>query len=168
MPPALFAPDVEPYLDACQASLIAGLGAKLTAVNGEHIDFELRDVDPDAYVVGGWLPLKYPSVEIAAPDFAITQFSVGQRVADFDFRVIVRITDQDASTEQAGRLYRRVMRYARAIAEVLMQPDAFGPHTSLDRDRGITGSFRFNPEVPERQEIVGFTVLTFWVSATVG
>lgn len=160
------APDPEFYLDAAKATLLAGLPTRLAAINGEHDDFELAAPDPKNVLLGGWTPLAYPTIEIATPDVAFNSFTLGQISGDFNFRVIMRVLDQDPNAEDPERLYRRVMRYTRAMLEVMLVPNAFGEGTDLDIDRGISVSFRFNPEIPERQEIVAFSVIVFWIEAS--
>lgn len=141
---------LEPFIDAATDSLRKGLGARIDAINGETGDFDLEKPDDDAYVPGGVAEVyKVPMVEIAAPDWNIGNPTVGQREWEGDYTLMVRVWYQHPDF---NILYRSLMRYGRALVEVLSEPDALGPHTVISSMRG---AYRVNPELSERIEFEG-------------
>lgn len=160
---------LETILDAGLATLRAELPAEIDAINAAALDDIVlpapgHDLDDpsEAYVLGGWTRLSYPVVEVAAPDWTVTSWSLSNVDAIMRFPAIVRLTYADAALEP-GRLYRSVLRYTTAILAVLTVPGAWDTATkrvSLDAERGISGEYGFDPRTNERAETIGETVLT--------
>lgn len=141
---------LEPFLDQATVTLREGLGLRIDEINAGTVDFELEKPDDDAYVPGGVdIVTKVPLVEIAAPDWEIVNPSLGQRDWDGNYTLMVRVWYQHPDFE---RLYRSLMRYGRALVEVLSQPDALGQHTVISQMRG---AYRVNPELNDRMEFEG-------------
>lgn len=153
---------LEPYIDAAVATLRASLPAAIDAVNDNHLDdghdITLDHVPSERVHFGGYIDLSYPLVEVASPDFAYRNWSLAQLLADAQFSIVVRLLCQDADPE---KLYRRSLRYGSALLATLVQPDAFGPGTTIDPDLGVRGSYRHDPEGGEREELVGSTLIVF-------
>jgi hypothetical protein len=148
---------LEPFLDACKASLVAGLPAAIATINANHPDPDIQ-LDPVAagnIWIGGYDVLAYPTIEIASPDWTMAQLSIGQHSADLGCIVIVRCHVRDVSPE---RIYRQALRYASAMLLVLLTDEAFG-HRAVVED--VRGSYRFNPETEERQEASGHATINF-------
>lgn len=105
--------------------------------------------DADAFYAGGLsVFLKYPSVEVAAPDWMINNPSLGQRAWDGNVTVTSRILYQHPDFDT---LFRAVMRYSRCLVESLAQQDAFGTGQTVTSMRGF---LRVNPETGERDEFI--------------
>lgn len=141
---------LEPFLDAATDALRKGLDARIDAINGETADFDLVKPVASAYYPGGVSTvIENPTVEIAAPDWAINNPTLGQREWSGDYTLMCRIWYQHPDFNM---LYRSLMRYGRALVEVLAQEDALGPHTTISR---MDGAYRVNPEINDRIEFEG-------------
>jgi hypothetical protein len=157
---------LEPMLDQAVASLRAGLPGVIDAINTQATDFTLpkpndKPGEPDdGYVLGGWTIISYPVVEVAAPDWVMTNFSLAQVQSDLNPTVAVRAQFLKPESE-SGALYRMAMRYTTAVVQVLVQPDAFGAGITVQREGGIRGTYGFNPETNERQEVTGASIILF-------
>lgn len=140
---------LEPLLDAAVASLQAGLPTSITTINGEYSDFVLPTPDTDAYYPGGLgVYLKFPSVEVAAPDWNLGTPSVGQHHWEGTATVMARVLWQHPDFLT---LHRGVLRYTRCLIEVLSAADAFGAGQTVQTMRGYV---RVNPETGEREEFI--------------
>lgn len=148
---------IEPNLDAAIASLKANLPGSIAVVNAQFTDFDIPTPAADGYSLGA-MPVIYqalPLVEVAAPDWTMEGFSIQQLSADMTLSIVVRVTLEHPD---ADTLYRSAMRFARALIDVLIQPDAFGPTVSVSR---VRGAYRVSPEQSDRMEVTGGTSLTF-------
>ncbi|MBA2741944.1 MAG: hypothetical protein H0U46_08030 [Actinobacteria bacterium] len=151
--------ELEPYLDSCRAALAAGLPARLTA-----IDSELEHPREDDYYVGVVkVPLRFPLVEVAVADWQMTDFDLGQLSATAEFTLIVSATIRTAE-QSTDRLYRMLMRYTRAILNVVLDPAVFqagGVVTS------VQGGYRMNPDDRrDAAEVTGATALAFTIETS--
>lgn len=153
---------LEPFIDACVATLRANLAAEVDAVNDHHNadghSITLDHVPTDRIFFGGFTELNYPLIEVASPDFAYRNWSLAQLIADQSFSIVIRLLVLDADPE---KLYRRNLRYGSAIIAALVEPDAFGAGTTIDPDIGVRGSYRHDPEADTREELTGSTLLVF-------
>lgn len=152
---------LEPLLDAAIAALRTNLDAAIAAVNAAHSDFPLDDVPSDAILLGGFDTAVFPMIEVAAPDWTLTRISVGQIAGTLDLSLVVKVTAIDYTPEL---LYRRLLRYVSAIIAVLLDPAALGGGVYVDKDRGIRGSYRFNPETGEQDNLTGSGVLVVYLT----
>lgn len=142
--------------------VIATINAETGAANPAAIELEMPDPRPveegGAIYFGGFDIVKYPSIEIASPDFSLADFDLDNWSADLRAVLMVRGHVMDAN---AARVLRRAYRFGRALLQVLLQPDAFGAGVQIRKDDGVRGYYRFNPETGEREEIFGSTLLVF-------
>lgn len=152
----------EEFLDATIATLKANLPAALAAINAAHTDFQVAVPDDDSYSTGTLDILRYPWIEVAVPDFSISNFSMEQWDADFYPVVIVRGLYQEPLS--ADRLDRALKRYGQALLNVLLTPNAFGAHEVV---QSVRGGYRVNPETQERTEFTGGVVAAFTIESTV-
>jgi hypothetical protein len=158
---------LEGLLDATVAHLRLRFPYWIDWINAEEGDFVLdapKDApgEPDdGYVVGGWTTLRYPTVEVAIPDWSMTNFSIAQQVSDLSPRLVVRTWAAEPQPK-AGLLYRKLLRYGRATILSLTEPGAFGQDedTRVIVD-GMEGRYRFDPETDQREEIVGGALVVF-------
>lgn len=147
---------VEPLVDACVASLQAGLNAVIDAINLEHDDFVLQHVSDDALKPGGLAKatVVYPFVEISAADVLLSQPTNMQVAYDrSETTVVVAAWCRDVDDE---RLYRTVMRYGQALLQVLSTNDAFGTNARVERARV---QYRRNPETGTNEQLVACVVV---------
>lgn len=152
---------VEDYIDAGLASLRAQLPGRIAAVNAEKPDLRVPTPDTDAYYPGGLsVFLKYPSVELAAPDWTLANPSLGQRAWDGNVTVTGRILMQHPEFDV---LYRMVMRYGRCLVEVLSKQDALGTGVTVQQMRGF---YRVNPETGERDEFIAGALVVCTLDVT--
>lgn len=155
---------LEPVLDAALATLRANLTTRIAEVNGEHSDFSIEDVPDENFHVGGFVAISYPMVEVAAPDWTLTDLSIAQKAGTFVPAVVVRLSAL-AAGDGPERLYRRMVRYGQALLLTLIQPDAFGAGVTIDPSSGIRGAYRFNPEEEEREEAFGTCLQVYGIDA---
>jgi hypothetical protein len=154
---------LESLIDEAIASLRAGLNDHLETLNAETgaanpSGMTLEAIPGDDFLFGGFDIVRYPCVEVAAPDWSLLGWSLHQLSADLSAAVMARVWVMDATAEL---VYRRALRYGRAIVDVLAQPDAFGPLVVIDPTSGVRGSYRFNPETGQHEEIFGSGVVVF-------
>lgn len=138
---ALSAEDFEQHVSD---TLLTTLQASLTVTAASYLAKDqaqgLADEDgtswvelampPDGYAPeGGWAPggvdarIVWPTVEIAVPDLAFENFSVGQQDADAAFTLVLMCWLKDA---RFPVLERASKRYAAAVFDCLKQPGALG------------------------------------------
>jgi hypothetical protein len=164
---------LEPFLDGALASLRANLPARLAALSTSSVPLDppaddggpLGSPGLDYYAGVVRKPLRYPLVEVAAPDWTMTDFDLGQLTGDFDFPMMASATLRivDPAALHSDRMYRSQMRYAAAILNVLLEPGAFGDGATVVSARG---AYRQNPETRETEEIVGGVVIAFGIETT--
>lgn len=156
--------DPEPIIDAGAAALrdpATGINAFITEANAGHADFDLALVDDASILPGGATNiLKYPAVEIAAPDWDMSNVSLAQLSADLSMRVVVMCWVQHVDFQT---LYRSSMRLAKAALSCLMQPDALSPTDERVVINAASGRYRFNPEANDRAEFTAGTLLLIGV-----
>ena len=140
---------LEPLLDAAVATLKSELPTRIGVVNQEYTGFVLPVPDTDAYYAGGLSTyLKFPSVEVAAPDWNLANPSLAQVTWEGTAQVMARVIWQHMDFDT---LHRGMLRYSRCLAEVLSGQDCFGVGQTVTSLRGFV---RFNPETGEREEFV--------------
>lgn len=161
----------EDLLDNAIAHLRADLPSKIDAINtaiGDDIiltapaDTGGDTADPEvSYSTGGDPILRQPWVEVAVPDFTLTELDLGQVSALFAANVAVLgfILEPRPPIERADR---HVKRFGQALADCLMQPDAFGVGVSVE---SVRGSYRIDPEAEGKEGPVAvvtnvYTVVT--------
>lgn len=160
--------ELEPYLDTAAEALRVNLRTKLLALDAD-LPIPLDDggavgaAGTDYYVGVVQKPLRYPLVEIAVADWNMTEFSLATLTAMSEFPLLASATlrTADLSTD---RLYRMLMRYTRAMLNVLLDQnlwDAGGRVTS------VRGAYRQNPEDREDvSAVLGATVLALTIEST--
>jgi hypothetical protein len=159
--------EFEGYIDAAAKSL-SSKGAKpmqtlvetrnaQAAAAGDPI--RLPNIRDERILPGGEDPIRppYPVVELAVPDFDLTDFSLAQVDAPLAAQVAVRVWHLDPSY---GKLWRLLYRLGDCVLGSLSQPDAFGGHTTI---QAVRGSFGLNPETNDRQEVVAAAVIVFTI-----
>ncbi len=160
---------VETIIDATLATLRANLPGAIATINAATTDFDLETpaskpgLTDDGYVAGGFQTIRLPMIEVAAVDGTLTDWSVQQSDAEHRFGMIVRAQFEDLRSEP-GRLYRRALRYGTALLRVLTVPDAFTPVGTgrvAISESGVRWAYRWNPEIDEREEVVGQAILIF-------
>lgn len=152
---------LEPIVDAAKATLVQNLAAAVAAVNAAHTDFQIEDVPADQIYIGGFTVARYPMVEVAVPDWTMSRISVAQYGSSLDMPLVVKVS---AVAYDSDRLYRTLLRYVSAIIDVLIEPGAF-PGVDVDRDRGIRGTYRFNPEADTVEDLNGSAIIVFYLQA---
>lgn len=159
--------DTESFLDEAIASLRTQLPAAIDALNlSGAYDPPVPKPEPEDYYVGPVRrPLRYPIVEIAVPNWTLTDLDLGQLTADADFTMMASVTLRDVGEAalHSDRLYRWQQRYVRALLNVLLEPNAFGQHATVT---GISGAYRQNPQTRESEEVIGAAVVAFTVETT--
>lgn len=148
---------VEPLVDACIATLRAGLNDVIEAINSEHSDFALPLVDLDAYAPGGRvkLPVRWPYVEISVPDSFLSQPTIQQVAWNREETTMVcAVWCRDVDDE---RLYRSAMRYGRALLQVVSTNNTFGENAYVEYARA---HYRRNPESGENEQLVACVVIS--------
>lgn len=141
--------DLEQFIDALCDTIRANLNERIAVINGEHTDFQIPDVAPEAVIPFGESTIvTYPSVEVAAPDWNFTTPSINQHTWTGSAVVMARAWWQHPDFHT---LTRALYRYGRCLSEVLAEPDAFGPHESVQTMRGF---YRVNPETNEQAHFV--------------
>ncbi len=139
---------LELLVDAAIASLKAGLPARVAALNATTTDFDVPVPADEAYYYGVqseiWL---WPAVEVAAPDFDLTALSLEQLDGDLSPLVMVMVWQQD--TDRV-RLWRTLDRLSHCVAQVLLQPAAFGAGVIVQT---VAGRTRLNPETRDAAEV---------------
>lgn len=155
---------LEPFLDEAVSSLRTSLPAALAALSTDAVPLDPPAAE-DYYTGVVRAPLRYPLIEVASPDWTMTDFDLGSLTGDFDFPMMVSATLRivDPAALHSDRMYRSQMRYAAAILNVLLEPDAFGQHATVASARG---AYRQNPETREANEIVGAVVVAFGIQTT--
>lgn len=154
----------DPYVEAALGSLRARLDARIAAINAEYGLADDDALDP----VGGNLsdgsvdPVRYPWVEVAAPEWRMHSFSLEQWEAALDTTVVVRGWLLDA---QQRRLFRKLQLLGRALVESLVIPNAFGGGVVI---REVRGSYPINPETDDRAELTGWALLVFTLEGSEG
>lgn len=154
--------DLEGFIDSVIAHLRRDLPGRILAINAEkNDDIELEIPATTSFSTGGDPILTYPWVEVAAPDFAMEFFSVGQVDADMAIDVVVRgwVLEPRTPIERADR---HVKRMGRALYESLTQPDAFGDGETISR---IRGAYRINPEFDESEGPMAACTFVFTIGA---
>ena len=149
--------DAEQTTDSAIATLKAALPAKVAAINAAKNDFVLPVPDDASYSLGSSEVLRYPWVEVAVTNSDVSGLSLGQGAGDQTSQVIVAVRYQSPFGEQLDRALRR---YASAVAEALMAPDAFGGHDTVAAIRFAYGT---NPEVDDKMMLNGVAVVGFSV-----
>jgi len=149
--------DGEQYIDTAIATLKDDLPARLAAIDAEHTDFELDVPADNAYSLGSSEVLRFPWIEVALVNSDIDGFDLGQGSGDQRSTIIIACRYQHGNGEHLDRALRR---YARAVMEVLMAPDAFGPHETVSAIRVAYGT---NPEFDEKMMLNGVAVCGFTV-----
>lgn len=154
--------DPEPYIDAAIASLqndATGVNHFIGVANAAHSDFAVATVDDeDVHAGGGTMLLRWPAIEVAAPDWDLSNVSLAQMSADLSLRIIAMCWYQETDF---NTLYRASMRFADATLRCLMQPDAFSPADDRAVVPAVSGRYRVNPETNERAEFTAGTLLAF-------
>lgn len=151
---------VEPLVDACLASLRAGLNDVVDVINGDHSDFELPHVNLDAYTPGGLArPATFwPNVEVSAADNYLT-LPTNQQVA-WDRSETTMIIALHCRHVDDETLYRSAMRYGQALLQVLSTNDTFGTNARAERART---AYRRNPETGQSEQLEAFIVVAVQV-----
>jgi hypothetical protein len=147
--------DLETFIDNAVEHLVDNLPAKLATIDLEKGDFVLPvPRDEDISAGGVTVYLRYPTIEVAAPDGVLENFSMGQGGSDHSFNVMVRAVNE---INDWNTLYRTTMRYQRALGELLTEQDAFG-RVEVVRMRWAN---RVNPQTEEHPELIMGTLLIF-------
>ena len=164
--------DTEPFLAEALSSLRARLPARIDAINETSADVVLekpRDdggpigsPDLDYYLGAVVKPLRYPLVEVAVPNWTMTGFDLGMLTASASFPMLVGLTARDASLS-SDRLYRMMLRYTRAILNVLLEPNSFGQGAVVT---AVSGAYRQNPESNQSEEVIGAVVVAFTLESS--
>lgn len=151
---------VEPLVDACLASLRAGLNDVIDIINSDHSDFELPLVDLDAYTPGGLAQaaVVWPNVEVSAADSYLT-LPTNQQVA-WDRSETTMIVALHCRHVDDETLYRSAMRYGQALLQVLSTNNTFGENARVERARV---AYRRNPETGETEQLTAFIVIAVQV-----
>lgn len=148
---------------AFQANLQAALDAQTAkwaaadAAAGRQIELAVPD-DLDYYIGGVPTVIKYPTIEIAVPDLSFNALSIGNNDGDARPRLLVRALFQLAQDPEW--LYRMGCRWFAAITSVVAQPGVLGP-VDIDSERGLSGSWRFNPETNQADEVQSGVLCTY-------
>jgi len=167
--------DTEPFLAEALASLRTKLPAALAAVDvalglsgGDALPLPRDDggaigsANVDYYLGVVAKPLRYPLVEVAVPDWSMTGFDIAQLEADAEFPLMAAATLRDASLS-SDRLYRMLLRYTRALLNVLLVPQAFGQGATVT---SVRGAYRQNPESRETEQVIGASLVALSISTT--
>lgn len=153
--------DLEGFIDGAITHLKNDLPMRIIALNEEKaVDgLGIEVLIPSNYSTGGDPILRYPWVEVAAPDFQMEGFSIGQVDADFSINVVVRgwISEVRPPIERADR---HVKRFGRVLMESLLQPGAFGAGETIDR---VRGAYRINPEFDEKEGPIAAVTFVFTI-----
>lgn len=153
----------EYWTDAAVAALKANLPAVLASIDADEGDFTLPVPTGDDYYPGGVTQAEaYPTVEVACPDWQLTNMPLGQAYAEHEFTIVVRVwlSDQTIDEQQWTResLYRAVNRYGEALFAVLARPGILdGQHVELTN---VRGQHRFSPADDTRP--VNETYVMMW------
>lgn len=170
---------VEDLVDFAIERMIEGLDGELAAIEalyaGSAHDIGTMDRPRttggengtgDYYPGGTDVIVRYPTIEVAAPDLSGDTFSIDQHESDQTPVVIIRAWLQDAKFQT---LYRMVNRYGSAIHNLLCTPDdatargcGFGPDVTIRR---YTARWRFNPQTGERDQVTSAVLLAYWLDA---
>lgn len=148
---------------AMQANLQAALDAQTArwaasdTAAGRTIELKVPD-EQDYYIGGVPTVIKYPTIEIAVPDLHVTAFSLGNADGDARPRLVIRALFQLAESPES--LYRMGCRWFAAVTTVVAEPGILGP-VDIDVDRGLSGSWRFNPETDEADQIQSGVLCTY-------
>ncbi len=139
---------LELIVDAATAALKAGLPGRVAALNALTTDFDVPAPADDAYFYGVQETIwAYPAVEVAAPDFDLAGLSLEQLDGDLSPIVMVMVWQQD--TDRV-RLWRTLDRLSHCVAQVLLQPGAFGQGVIVQT---VAGRTRLNPETRDAAEV---------------
>lgn len=149
---------LEPVLDSIVATLRTNLPTVIATQNAEHADFQIEPPAADQVDLSGFLITTYPCVEVAATDYVASALSLGHVDAAMIANVVVRVLFLDADS---ATIYRRALRYGRAVFTALAAQGALGPYAELARERPVRGSYAFNPEANAAQEAFGTSVVVF-------
>jgi hypothetical protein len=154
---------LEAFVDDAITTLKANLPARIDAINTEMTDFDLVKPGNDRYLFGGEpgtaVVLEYPSIEVAATDWRLSNADLYQSRWDAAITVMIRALLEDTDFQ---RLYKSTMRYGRCILETMLTPDAFGTHEKVLDARGF---YRVNPETGERAEFLGGALVIFSIES---
>ena len=124
------------------------------------LDVPLVAPDLENYYPGGVQAItRYPTIEVAAPDWTAGAYSLEQEDADLTVNVVVKATLQHARMEI---LYRQTTRMQAAIYSALVAPGAFADA----RITSVRGAIRFNPETEELDAVVSAALLVFTIAST--
>lgn len=157
----------EEFCDNVEIAMQAGIQAALDAQTakwaardaaaGRTID--LQAPRPEDYYIGG-VPtvLRYPTIEIAVPDFRFDNLSLGNYDGDAHPRLLIRALFQLARDPEW--LYRMGCRWFAAVTAVVAVPGALGP-VDIDESAGFSGSWRFNPETNTQDEVQSGVLCTY-------
>lgn len=149
--------DAEATIDTTIETLKDTLPDAIEMLNDLHDDFRIPVPDPGYYSLGTREVLQYPWVEVTVVGTDVTNLDIEQMEGDQASTVIVAVRYQHPDGDILDRSLRR---YARAVVNVLMAPDAFGDHDTISAFRIAYGT---NPELDETQMLNGVTVCAFTV-----
>lgn len=157
----------EEFCDNVKAAFVANLQAALDeqtakwaaadAAANRQIVLEVPD-DADYYIGGVPVVIKYPTIEIAVSDLTFTSLSLENNDGDARPRLLIRVLFQEAKSPEL--LYRIGCRWFAAVTSVVATPGILGP-VDIDSDRGITGAWRFNPELNQADEVQSGVLCTY-------
>jgi hypothetical protein len=161
------------HLDAIYAFLQTELDPYIAAVNLTVTDGLSVPVVPAFNVfLGGRQPIAtlnpdQPAIEVAIPDFTLTNFSVDSTDADESMRVVMRAWLQhvgDAETAVSD-VYLKATRLGRAIlaATVKRENQAWGNDAVVSQ---VRGAYRANPETDQREAWTSSVVYEFTLEDT--
>jgi hypothetical protein len=153
---------IEGFVQTTIDTLKQELPGAIQVENELHGDFQIPTPKDESYFFGGdesqGVVLRYPQIEVAAPDWMMSEFSLGQQTSALELTLIVRAwLQQDAEIQGFQNLYRATLRYGRSLLRVLTRPDALG-HSTITAVRGF---YRVNPETGERDEPEAASMLLF-------
>lgn len=156
------------YADAALATLRSSLNANIATINLEPGALVLPTIDAnDRFLFGGEDAgpiLRYPAVEVAAPDRTLTSPDLNYQGWDATPTVVVRgWLTYDENVNTYSSLYRATMRFGRALLRTLIPRDAFGPSVVWTQ---IEERYRadLTQLTADRQDYVGFALLVFTLS----
>jgi hypothetical protein len=157
----------EQFCEDVKTALLAGLPDALAeqtatwaardAAAGRNIVLEVPR-EEDFWIGGAPTVIRYPTIEIATSDLAFTDFSLGNNDGDARPKLLVRALFQQARSPE--ELYRMGCRWFAALVSVVLVPE-FITDVDVDVQRGVTASWRFNPETNTVDEIQSGVLVTF-------
>lgn len=158
---------LEDYCDAAIAHLRHTLPGRINLLNGRHDDFEIDQIPDDGdgngaggsefYFGGNTVPIRYPYVEVAAPDDRLATPSLDAQVWRDNARVMIRAWVQHVDFNQ---LTRSSYRLGQALMETQLQPGAFGEGTYI---QDVAAFVRANPETEEADQFTSGILLVMTV-----